>query len=301
MANWWNMFQPWIFARGQEYHECGRVVELEEDGPVIRAQVSGSQLYRVEIQRSGDRVVRMRCDCPYAVGGENCKHMAAVLCTLEKAPGQARMDWHTALNQMSEEDLRELLRRLAGEDASLQDRIVRMVSGPGDDPEQWQEDLNQIASKYADYRGWIAYDRAYDCMADMAQYLEESLPYILSNGGAMDAAELVITVYSAAYGQDMDASDGGLSLVSETCRKAMEQVLQMADEQQERKIFYMLHESMESSEWSYGTDDLEELILNTDWSRELQQKNLEWLDDNLDSWRMCQRAALMERMGATAD
>ena len=46
---------------------------------------------------------------------------------------------------------------------------------------------------------------------------------------------------------------------------------------------------------------MEQLILSQDWSPELQQKNLEYLDDNLDSWRMCQRAELMERMGASKE
>lgn len=299
MANWKYLFQPWILDRGQEYCECGQVVELEKDGSLIRAQVSGSQLYRVELQRSGEYVVRMSCDCPYAAGGENCKHMAAVLFALEDTPRETRMDWQAALDQMPEKQLRELLRSLAEGDGSLQDRIVRMVSGPGDDPMQWQDDLGQIISKYADRRGWLDYDRAYDCMADLAEYLEESLPYMLIDGRVMDAAKLMMTVYGAAFGQDMDDSDGGLSLVSEACRKAMDQILQAADSEQERMIFDMLHELMGSSQWSYGTDDLEEWILNTNWAPALLQKNLQWLDDHMDSWRMSQRADLMTRMGAS--
>ena len=47
-------------------------------------------------------------------------------------------------------------------------------------------------------------------------------------------------------------------------------------------------------------DYLEELILSLNWSEELQQKNLQYLDDNLDSWRMERRAELMERMGASS-
>ena len=68
---------------------------------------------------------------------------------------------------------------------------------------------------------------------------------------------------------------------------------------QERKIFYLLHECMEDSDWDYGVDDLERMILSLDWSCEIQQKNLEWLDENLDSWRMRQRVELMGRMGAS--
>lgn len=300
MANWKYLFQPWILDRGQAYFECDRVMDLEENGDLIRAQVSGSQSYRVEIQRFGGRVVRMRCDCPYAAGGENCKHMAAVLFALEEAPGETRMDWQTALEQMPEEKLRELLRSLAEADGGLQDRIVRMVSGPGDKPEQWQDDLDQIISEYADRHGWIDYDQAYDCMTDIAAYLEESLPYLLLDGRAVDAAKLVMTVYGTAFGQEMDDSDGGLSLVSGACRQAMGQILQQADAQQEQKIFAILHELLAYTEkCPYGTGDLEEWILSVDWSQELQQKHLEWLDDHLDSWRMNQRAELMARLGAS--
>lgn len=299
MANWRKLFKPWILARGQEYFDCGQVVKLVEDGDIIRAEVSGSLAYRVEIQKTGERVSWMSCDCPHAAGGENCKHMAAVLIALDEQIVQPRMDWQTALEQMGENQLRELLHSLAMEDGTLQDRIVRMVSGPGDDPVQWQDDLEQIITDYTDYHGWLDYDRAYDCMVEVAGYLEECLPALLIGGQVVDAAKLVMTVYGAAWGQDMDDSNGGLTVVSERCREAMVKILSLADTQQERKIFCLLHEFLEDSDWSYGSDDLEDVILSLNWSRELQQKNLEYMDENLDSWRMRQRAELMERMGAS--
>lgn len=299
MPNWKNMFKPWILARGQEYYECGRILELVEDGPVVRGQVNGSRAYRVDIQRSGEHVIRMRCDCPHAAGGENCKHMAAVLTALDEKTTPSRLDWQTALAQMPEEQIRELLHSLAAEDGILQDRIVRMISGPGDDPAQWQDDLEQIISEHTDYHGWLDYDHAYDCMVEVAEYLEECLPALLIGGQVVDAAKLVMTVYGAAWGQEMDDSDGGLNIVSEHCREAMTKILSLADTQQERKIFYLLHEFMENSDWNYGSDDLEDLVLSLAWSPELQQNNLEWLDENLDSWKMRQRAELMERMGAS--
>lgn len=298
MASWRNMFKPWILVRGQEYYECGQVVELKEVGSVVTAEVSGSKAYRVGIHKSGERVTHMSCDCPHAAGGENCKHMAAVLFALDEKTAQPRMDWQVALEQMGEAQLRELLRRLAAEDGTLQDRIVRTVSGPGDDPARWQDDLEQIISDYTDYGGWLDYDRAYDCMAEVVEYLEECLPSLLIAGKPVDAAKLVMTVYGAAWGQDMDDSDGGLTMVSEHCREALVKILSLADAQQERTIFELLHKFLKDSNWNYGSDDLEDIVLSLSWSPELQQKNLEYLDENLDSWRMRQRAELMERMGA---
>ncbi len=299
MANWRALFKPWILARGQEYFDCGQVIKLVEDGDIIRAEVSGNQAYRVEVQKSGERVRWMSCDCPYAAGGENCKHMAAVLFALDERMERPRMDWQIALAQMPEEQVRELLRSLAEEDGTLQSRIVRMVSGPGVDSDRWQDELEQIISDHADYRGRLDYGQAYGCMVEIAEYLRECLPSLLMSGQVVDAGKLVMTVYGTAFGQDMDDSDGGLSVVSEACREALSQILSLADTQQEQKIFYLLHEFIENGDWNYGSSDLEDLVLSLSWSRELQQKNLEWLDENLDSWRMRRRAELMARMGAS--
>lgn len=301
MASWRALFNPWILVRGKEYAEFGHITKLTEDGDLIHAEVSGSRIYCVEIQKRGDRVSRMSCDCPYAQGGENCKHMAAVMLALEEitTESESRQDWQTALAQLPEVQLRELLYSLAAENVTLQDRIARMVSGAGSDPVRWQDDLEQIISDYTDYHGFIDYDQAYDCMMDVVGYLDECLPALLNDEQAVDAAKLVMTVYEAAWDQDMDDSDGGLTIVSAHCREAMVKILSLADHQKEREIFKLLHEFIADSNWNFGSADLEDLILSLNWSQELQQKNLEYLDDNLDSWKMRQRAELMERMGAS--
>lgn len=301
MADWRELFKPWIVERGRDYFAGGHVVELEEDGFLVCAKVSGSQEYQVEIRSDSDGVLRMACDCPYAEGGENCKHMAAVLFALEDELGQERSDWQAALEQLPVEKLRELLRDLAAGDHALQDRIVRMVSGPGNEPEQWRMDLEQIILSHSDYRGDIVYGHEYHCLADLAQYLEDSLPYLLIDGQLMEAVHLVFNVYDTAFGEALSIDDSeGQDLISEVCRNAFEQILSQADDRERRKIFDLLHEFLESGEWDWGSEDFEEMLLSLDWSAELQQKNLQWLDDDLAPWRMPQRAALMERMGASA-
>ena len=296
MANWRDLFKHWIVERGQAYFECGQILEMEEDGTIVRAKVSGSREYQVEIHRNNGRMVQMYCDCPYAESGENCKHMAAVLVALEDGTVK---DWKAALDQMPEEKLRDLLRSLAEGNNALQDRIVRMASGPGDKPEQWREDLEQIILSYSDYRGRLVYGQEYECRMDMLQYLEESLPHFLINGRIRDAAKLAMTVYDTVFSLETTDDGDGMTEVSEACRSALEEILSLADAQQEQSIFYLLHEFLDVSEWDWGSEDLEEMILALDWSAALHQKNLEWLDDNLDSWRMGQRAVLMGRMGVT--
>ena len=301
MSNWRNLFKPWIVERGQAYFECGHVVELEEEGFLVRAKVWGSREYQVEIRSDSEGVAQMVCDCPYAERGENCKHMAAVLFALEDGTEIDRNDWQVALEKLSEEKLRDLLRSLAVGDGALQSRIVRMVAGPGNEPEQWQEDLEQIMLIHTDYCGRIVYGQEYDCLVELAEYLEESVPCLLIDGRILDAAKLVMIVYDTAFGEELSDDDAGdHSIVSDACRKALEQVLKLSDAQEEHQIFELLHGYVEENNWDYGGDDLEKLIFSLDWSAELQEKNLQWLDEHLDEWHLSRRAALMERMGASS-
>ena len=76
---WKKYFRPHILERGREYYREDRVEELSDRDGNITACVEGSEPYGVEIEYSGKDIEYMYCDCPYAEGGENCKHMAAVL------------------------------------------------------------------------------------------------------------------------------------------------------------------------------------------------------------------------------
>lgn len=95
----------------------------------------------MEIQLSDGLPSGMMCNCPYADGGENCKHMAAVLFAAEvKAYSFDEYDngetepWEDALERLPEKTLRDLLRELAVDDVKLQGRLIRLdsaQSGPG--------------------------------------------------------------------------------------------------------------------------------------------------------------------------
>ena len=46
MANWRNLFKPWILSRGQEYFECGQVVELKEVDSIVFGEQNIENLNR---------------------------------------------------------------------------------------------------------------------------------------------------------------------------------------------------------------------------------------------------------------
>ena len=83
MKSWKRRFKDYILERGRDYYEAGLVGEVCRSNYGYEAEVEGSELYHVEIDVSNDVIQDMYCSCPYAEGGNNCKHMAAVLYKFE--------------------------------------------------------------------------------------------------------------------------------------------------------------------------------------------------------------------------
>ena len=85
IVGWKKLFAPHILSRGEDYYES-ELVEIEAmDEESIEAAVEGTDTYSVEIVLKNNRVAQMRCDCPYAADGNNCKHMAAGLFAADDA------------------------------------------------------------------------------------------------------------------------------------------------------------------------------------------------------------------------
>ena len=75
--DWESLFSPRILVRGMGYYESGAVTELSRTEGGYRALVEGTEDYEVEIEIKDNRILDMRCTCPYAGDGKYCKHMAA--------------------------------------------------------------------------------------------------------------------------------------------------------------------------------------------------------------------------------
>lgn len=74
-------FPTIIWRRGLEYYQDGLVSDLKYDvsSDSCTATVHGMNDYSVRITLDDGDIRYMTCDCPYATGGKNCKHMAAVV------------------------------------------------------------------------------------------------------------------------------------------------------------------------------------------------------------------------------
>lgn len=81
---WDYLFNTTILSRGRQYYKKGLVQNFNQNGSSYTAEVIGSVVYDVAVHLTNENRPRMTCDCPYAVDGNKCKHMAAVLYAIEE-------------------------------------------------------------------------------------------------------------------------------------------------------------------------------------------------------------------------
>lgn len=69
--------------RGENYALSQRVEILDGSESSVEAEVAGTEAYSVSVELDGDILIGA-CNCPYAEGGEACKHIWATLSVAEK-------------------------------------------------------------------------------------------------------------------------------------------------------------------------------------------------------------------------
>src|SRR5690625_5176774 len=83
--SWYQAFAEQILSRGLDYYQRGLVNKIDIREDFIEASVYGSRVYEVKIKLEDGKITNMKCNCPYAYDGNNCKHMAAVLYGVDDA------------------------------------------------------------------------------------------------------------------------------------------------------------------------------------------------------------------------
>lgn len=82
--NFNNLYDHDILKRGEGYYYKGRILDIWCYKDLITAYVEGSEIYRIELKASSNKLYCFSCSCPYSEEGERmCKHVVAVLYYLQ--------------------------------------------------------------------------------------------------------------------------------------------------------------------------------------------------------------------------
>ena len=212
------------FARGMAYFHGGAVGLLDADEYEARANVQGTQRYRVRLAAGPGGELEYECDCPVGDDGSFCKHAVAVaLSWLENAgeevfepsekesvkPRKKRKTHGEQIREyletLSEGTLREWLMEAADRDPGIRDKLLFSAkASAGSDISSLKSVVRQ-ATKVSGYVDWREVGHYANRLGDLAQILDQRIDD--GNPKLIELIEDAIAQAEDALGQ-IDDSNG---------------------------------------------------------------------------------------------
>ena len=233
---WKHLFQDHILGRGLDYFICNLVTNVYVKDNIIEATVYGTEEYKVEIVKKNDEIIELSCNCPYADGGNNCKHMAAVLFYLEDKERVLKIeDIETSITKLVKEAdsvlVEDFLIDILKNDEKLLNRFKSRLQcdiSPAD-MKRYKDQVNSIFRRYAGHHDFVDYKNAWGFISELEEILDNDIQAMVDNNQLEEAFELTNYIFIKVGNQDMDDSDGGTGEISNTCLGIWQEILYKSD------------------------------------------------------------------------
>lgn len=318
--NWQKLFASHILERGYDYYYCDGAVENIEIGrDDLRADVVGTEDYEVEISLNDGKVTDMYCSCPYAAGGNNCKHMAAVLYEwtadimdedepedtdnedMDDDADAESMDLFepavtvcdykkksAAVEKLvtsAERDIvQAFLVSVLAEDKKLLLRFRNMVNkcATKEDVEDYFEQIDEIADRYLGRDHFINYYQAYDFMLELEEIIDKDVRRMIDNGSHISAFHVMNHIFVLLGNVDMDDSGGETSMLAEQIYQLWLELLTKVNAQDKRKMFIWFTTHMDGSVIDYLEEYIEQIIMEEFKEPEYEQDKLSFMEEMIE-------------------
>lgn len=317
--NWQKLFASHILERGYDYYCDGAVENIEIGRDDLRADVVGTEDYEVEISLNDGKVTDMYCSCPYAAGGNNCKHMAAVLyewtadimaadepedtdnedvdddedaesmdlfeptvtvCDYKKKSAAVEK-----LVTSAERDIvQAFLVSVLAEDKKLLLRFRNMVNkcATNEDVEDYFEQIDEIADRYLGRDHFINYYQAYDFMLELEEIIDKDVRRMIDNGSHISAFHVMNHIFVLLGNVDMDDSGGKTSMLAEQIYQLWLELLTKVNAQDKRKMFIWFTTHMDGSVIDYLEEYIEQIIMEEFKEPEYEQDKLSFMEEMIE-------------------
>lgn len=317
--NWQKLFASHILERGYDYYCDGAVENIEIGRDDLRADVVGTEDYEVEISLNDGKVTDMYCSCPYAAGGNNCKHMAAVLYEwtadimdedepedtdnedMDDDADAESMDLFepavtvcdykkksAAVEKLvtsAERDIvQAFLVSVLAEDKKLLLRFRNMVNkcATKEDVEDYFEQIDEIADRYLGRDHFINYYQAYDFMLELEEIIDKDVRRMIDNGSHISAFHVMNHIFVLLGNVEMDDSGGETSMLAEQIYQLWLELLTKVNAQDKRKMFIWFTTHMDGSVIDYLEEYIEQIIMEEFKEPEYEQDKLSFMEEMIE-------------------
>ena len=286
-TSWQDYFPDHILDRGKDYAISGHVGDLKVDENRISAIVHGSSPYKVSIDLNNGSPTKMSCNCPYADGGNRCKHMAAVLYKageyFGKPEDMRKTNVTGLLENADRQELITFIDELAMNDSTianlLRARFARSLS---------TEDLRELKREADDIfrahevKGFINYHEAFEFQVEIERFLTDKTDALLIHEAYEDAFEITKYVFVKLANTDID-DDGEIQAISATCYGIWKRIVLSCSEPEYARIKHWFEENAyEGALIDYMEEILQEFLETEMASEEDLRDQMRQLDEKID-------------------
>ena len=289
---WKHLFQDHILGRGLDYFIRNLVENVYVKDNIIEATAHGTEEYKVEIVKKNDEIIELSCNCPYADGGNNCKHMAAVLFYLEDKGRALKIeDIETSITKLVKEAdsvlVEDFLNDILKNDEKLLNRFKSRLQcdiSPAD-MKRYKDQVNNIFRRYAGHHDFVDYKNAWGFISELEEILDNDIQAMVDNNQLEEAFELTNYIFIKVGNQDMDDSDGGTGLVANSCLEIWQEILDKSSIELKRKIYNWFTGHLNGSVIDYMEDYIEEIIFDDFKEDEFMEEKITFLDNKIREYK----------------
>ncbi|MDE6924851.1 MAG: SWIM zinc finger family protein [Acetatifactor sp.] len=296
---WKKLFAAHILERGYDYYCDNAVENMDVTADSIKADVTGTEDYEVEISLRNGEVSDMYCSCPYAENGNSCKHMAAVLYEWSEAesededPGlfgkpsniEEYQKKVTAIEKLVQEAdiavVRSYLVSVLNENEKLLIRFKGIVDKQvtEEDVERYIAQVDNIAELYLGRNRFISYREADGFISELEDILDEDVQRMMDNADYMSAFGLMNHIFAVIGNVDMDDSDGGTGMLADRIYQFWLELLTKVDVDEKKEMFCWFTEHLDGSIIDYLEEYIEQIIMEEFSEQEYEPLKKQFIED----------------------
>ena len=278
---WETYFQKRILDRGYDYYFDERVEDLRINSNRIKAVVSGTDFYHVEIKLNGNQIIGMSCDCPYAQDGHNCKHMAAVLYEWQLRVTHPEIDSSQLVEDASEEDVRSFLVKMLENNPNLVESFKHYTQNEIS-LDTMIDDLEGVCDSYSDGYDYIDYEFSRDFCENYEDAVDKWLDLLKKKDQYSLAFKFLLKAYEVFYKLDIEDNGGETGALSVIIISQWANVIKCMDDLERLEAFAELGQYLNSMRDYYDRQKILEIFFDCLNGKEFLKLKLDFMKEQLD-------------------
>lgn len=267
--------------RGYDYYFDDRVEDLRINSNRIKAVVNGTDFYHVEIKLNGNKIIGMSCDCPYALDGHNCKHMAAVLYEWQLRVTHPEIDSLQLVEDASEEDVRSFLIQVLDDNPNLVETFKQYTQNEFS-LTTMIDDLEGVCDSYSNGYHYIDYEFSRDFCDNYEDAVDKWLDVLKKRDQYSLAFRFLLKAYEVFYKLDIEDNGGETVALSVIIISQWANIIMCMDDLERLEAFVELGQYLNSMRDYYDSQKIIEIFFDCLSGKEFLKLKLDLVKKQLD-------------------